>query len=93
MYDACMDYARIYWLCLLGYGFLSFVNFVPDLLAGSVDITGVVGLVGIVIIVAVALYAIGRPTAADGPTQPNLPFWAVVIGFVLMFAGTVLGFV
>jgi hypothetical protein len=91
--DAGMDYNRIYWLCLLGYGVLMFVNLGPDLLAGSVDVAGVAGLVGGVIIVATALYAIGRPRAADGPTQPNLLFWGIVLGFVLMFSGTVLGFI
>ncbi len=88
-----MDYNRVYWLCLLGYGFLFFINLFPDLLAGSVGIAGIVGLAGTVIIVAIALYSVSRPSAADGPTQPNLAFWAVVLGFALMFAGTVLEFV
>lgn len=88
-----MDYTRIYWLCLLGYGLFFFVNFIPNLLAGSVDSTNVAGLVGGMIIVAVALYGVARPATAGGPTRPNLLFWAIVAGFVLMFTGTVLGFV
>ncbi|GAA0456950.1 hypothetical protein MUK72_11525 [Halococcus dombrowskii] len=87
-----MDYTRIYWLCLLGFGLLLSANFVPDLLAGTAATSNVVGLVGAVTVVAVALYGVGRPAAAGGPTRPNLPFWGAVLGFVLTFAGTVLPF-
>jgi hypothetical protein len=88
-----MDYNRIYWLCLLGFGLLIFVNLGPDFLAGGVDGASVVGTAGSAIVIATALYGVARPTAVDGPTRPNVFFWAVVLGFVLMFAGTVLPFV
>jgi hypothetical protein len=76
-----MDYKRIYWLCFLGIGFLLFVQYVPDLLAGSLGIAGVAVLVGGVGMMAGALYTLRRPETVDGPTKPNLPFWTVVFGF------------
>jgi hypothetical protein len=88
-----MDYNRIYWLCFLGFGLLLLVDLAPDLLAGGIDGTSIVGSAGGVIIVAIALYGAGRSTAVDGPTRPNVFFWGAVLGFVLMFAGTVLPFV
>jgi hypothetical protein len=52
-----------------------------------------VGSTGGVIIVVIALYGVARPATVDGPTRPNALFWGAVLGFVLLFAGTVLEFV
>jgi hypothetical protein len=88
-----MDYTRIYWLCFLGFGLLSLVNLAPDLLARGIDGANIVGSTGGVIIVVIALYGVARPATVDGPTRPNALFWGAVLGFVLLFAGTVLEFV
>lgn len=85
-----MDYARIYWLCSLGIGLLLSIPYIPELLAGNLDVVGIVLLIGGVGMTVSSLYELARPTAANGPTEPTPSFWVVVIGFVLVFSGTVL---
>lgn len=85
-----MDYTRIYWFCFLGIGVLFFVQAISKILTSGLNIAVVLGFIGGVGMVAGALYSLRNLGEADGPTQPNLVFWAVVLGFVLMVAGTVL---
>lgn len=87
-----MNYTRIYNLCILGTGVLLFLSAITDLLASGLDIGVGLVLVGSIGVMISALYALKRPKAANGPTEPNLRFYGIILVFVLMFAGTVLSF-